>query len=492
MSKNAVIYARYSSSNQREESIDGQIRECRAFAETNGYAIVNIYIDRALSARTDNRPEFLRMVQDSQQKSFEAVIVYQLDRFSRNRYDSAVYKARLKKHGVKVLSAKENISDDPASIVLESVLEGMAEYYSAELSQKVYRGLTENVLKGKWPGGVIPLGYKLTPEKRLEINPVEAQAVKMAFHMYVDGYKIITIINKLNSLGYRTRNNKLFARTSLFSILKNKRYTGTMIWRDIEIKSGIPAIITENIYLQAQEALKRRKKSHNTISNNYILVGKIICGECGGNMIGTCGTGKSGKVHYYYKCYNKHTKVTDCHAKNIRRDDLEHAVVAYTINMLKADGVIKIIAEQAAKANHAEDVPKIKNIKARIKDLTAKINNYIKAIETGIISNTISKNMSIYEDEVKELKLELQKEEILNKPFNITVDHVKFFLESMLQLDPKAKESQNIIINTFVRKIIVYDDFRVIEVHYNYKNTPYLPDNVQEVKGSFSFTMAED
>lgn len=150
MSTNAVIYARFSSDKQREESIDGQIRECKSFAQANQLNVIAIYIDRAMSARTDHRPDFLRMIKDSRSGSFDYVLVYQLDRFSRSRYDSAIYKHELKKNGVKVLSAKENITDSPTGIMLEAMLEGYAEYYSAELSQKVRRGMTENLLEHKW------------------------------------------------------------------------------------------------------------------------------------------------------------------------------------------------------------------------------------------------------------------------------------------------------------------------------------------------------
>lgn len=139
---NAVIYARYSCDNQREESIEGQFRECRAFAERNNYTPIDTYIDRAMSAKTDNRPEFQKMIKDSAKGQFNAIIVWKLDRFARNRYDSAHYKAMLRKNGVKVVSATEAISEGAEGIILESVLEGYAEYYSAELSEKVIRGMT--------------------------------------------------------------------------------------------------------------------------------------------------------------------------------------------------------------------------------------------------------------------------------------------------------------------------------------------------------------
>ena len=158
-SKKVVIYARYSSERQNETSIEAQLKECYSYCKANNYVPIEEYIDEAKSAKTDNRPSFLKMINDSSKKQFEGIIVYQLDRFARNRYDSATYKAKLKKNGVKVYSARENISDDASGILMESVLEGMAEYYSAELGQKVNRNMKMNAENGFFNGGYAPLGY---------------------------------------------------------------------------------------------------------------------------------------------------------------------------------------------------------------------------------------------------------------------------------------------------------------------------------------------
>ena len=163
------------------ESIDGQLRECRAFAEKNDITLLEPYIDRALSAKTDNRPNFQKMIKDSASKKFDVIIVWKLDRFARNHYDSAHYKSVLRKNGVRVMSATESISEGAEGILLESMLEGMAEYYSAELSEKVVRGLTENALKCKYNGGKIPIGYHIDENQFYQINPVTAPAVLQAF-----------------------------------------------------------------------------------------------------------------------------------------------------------------------------------------------------------------------------------------------------------------------------------------------------------------------
>lgn len=175
------------SDSQREESIEGQLRECKAFAEKNGITIFGTYIDRALSAKTDNRPQFQKMIQDSGKRLFDVVLVWKLDRFARNRYDSAQHKNTLKKNGVKVVSATEQIAEDSTGILIESILEGYAEYYSVELSEKVRRGQKENALKGKYNGGGMPMGFVKNSQQEYEIDPITAPVVLGAFKRYSNG-----------------------------------------------------------------------------------------------------------------------------------------------------------------------------------------------------------------------------------------------------------------------------------------------------------------
>lgn len=196
---NVVIYARFSSHSQTEQSIEGQLQVCYEYAKKNGYTVVGEYIDRAISGTTDNRPEFLRMIEDSNKKLFEYVLVYQLDRFARNRYDSATYKAKLKKNGVRVLSAKENISDDASGILVEGLLESMAEYYSAELAQKIRRGMDINGEKCLCTGGNIALGFKVDKDKHFIIDEDTAPVVVRIFEMYASGKTVTQICEKLNA-----------------------------------------------------------------------------------------------------------------------------------------------------------------------------------------------------------------------------------------------------------------------------------------------------
>lgn len=218
----AVIYARYSSDNQREESIEGQLRECMEYAKYNDITVIGTYIDRALSAKTDNRPEFQRMIRDSYKNAFDYVIVWKLDRFARNRYDSAHYKSILKKNGVKVLSAKENIAEDASGILLESLLEGYAEFYSAELAEKVKRGLKENALKARANGGMLTFGYTVDKDRRYQIDELAAPIVKEIFIMYADDKKIKEIMDILNMKGINTKYSRNISYNFLQRVLSNR------------------------------------------------------------------------------------------------------------------------------------------------------------------------------------------------------------------------------------------------------------------------------
>ena len=206
--KTAVIYARYSSDSQTEQSIDGQLRVCEEYAKKNNILIVQTYIDRAMTGTNDKRPDFQQMLKDSYKKQWDYVLVYKLDRFSRNKYESVVHKKTLKENGVKLISAMENIPDSPEGIILESLLEGMNQYYSAELAQKIKRGMHETRLKGLFQGGALAYGYKVE-ERKIIIDLESANVVKYIFEQYDLGMYASDIVNELNSKGIKIKGKKL-------------------------------------------------------------------------------------------------------------------------------------------------------------------------------------------------------------------------------------------------------------------------------------------
>ena len=465
-----VIYARYSSDKQRDESIDGQIRECMAYAEREGITITNTYIDRALSAKTDDRPEFRQMILDSNKQAFNYVLVYQLDRFSRNRYDSAIYKAKLRKNGIRVISVKENIKDDPSGIILESVLEGMAEYYSAELSQKVMRGMTDNVLQGKWVGTVVPYGYKLSNNRQLEINEHEANVVRKLFDMYLQRHTLSEMASYMNANGHLTHKGKPFNTNSIKAIISNEKYIGVYSWGSERIENAIPPIIDKNIFEKAQHKRNLRAKKKGNRSELYQLCGKLECGRCGGNYVGSTGTSKTGALHHYYVCSNRRRK-NACKAQNIRRDALDDIVISQTLAILNKPNVVNKIAKYAASSGknlQSETVAQIDIIDAHIRDLKKSLDNYMTAIANGFISDVLKHRIEATEQELKdqiEIKANLENTII---PVELTEDHIRFFLLKMAKENPSTLRGRARIIEAFVHHVTIYEDH--IEIVFNYKN----------------------
>lgn len=330
-----VIYARYSSDNQREESIEGQLRECYAFAEREE---ISIFDTCALSAKTDNRPQFQKMIKDSAKQKFDVVIVSKLDRFARNRFDSAHYKNVLKKNNVRVISATENISEGSEGILLESVLEGMAEYYSAELAEKVGRGMTENALKCKFNGGAVPIGYVINDQQFFEVDAVKAPYVVQAFEAYANGKTIKEIVEMLNAKGLTTSRGAKITINIVTDMLKNRRYIGEYKFRDIVRKDGIPRIVPQALFdkVQTEREKNKRATARHKAENDYLLTTKLLCGKCGRYMTGESGTGRSGAVHRYYKCNGAKYRHA-CDKKTVKKEWIEDLVVRHTREMMMSD-----------------------------------------------------------------------------------------------------------------------------------------------------------
>ena len=310
---NVVIYARFSSHNQTEQSIDGQLKVCYEYAQRNDMTVINEYIDRAISGTTDNRQEFQRMLEDSSKRQFEAVLVYQLDRFARNRYQSAINKAKLKQNGVRVISARENITDDASGVLMEAMLEGMAEYYSVELSQKIKRGMNISIEKRQAIGGRCPLGFKIDKNtKKYVIDDDTAPIVREIFEMYAKDINVVEIVNYLNANNYTTSIGGKFNKNSLNKLLQNRKYIGSYVYKGEELERNVfPQIVSLDVFNMVQRRIEKARKAPATTKayEDYILTTKLFCGYCKNMMVGVSGTSKTGKKHCYYVCNGVKKKI---------------------------------------------------------------------------------------------------------------------------------------------------------------------------------------
>ena len=456
--KKAVIYARYSSHSQRDESIDAQLRECHDYANKNDFIILEEYCDKALTGKTDARAAFQKMIKDAKNNKFNYVLVYKLDRFARNRYDSAMYKNILKKHNVKVVSIMENISDSPEGIILESVLEGMAEYYSANLSQNIKRGMTENALQCKYNGSGCPLGFRITPDKHFEIDEMGAKIVREIFDMYASGKNSAEIIAYCNGKGYKTNKGQIFNKNSISRILTNEKYIGTYRHGDIVIENGIPSIVSKEIFETVQAMYKKNYKTRarGKADINYLLTGKIFCGHCKEHMYGVSGTGKSGKKHYYYACSSRREK-KNCDKVNENKDWLENFVVKTTVEQVLTDENIELIASKAMELIEAEnaDTSELKYYEDELKETRKQINNIVDMIAKGVANKSIADRLTDLEKYEKDVSANL--EYLKMKKPTLTKEQIVFWLESFRYGDIDDMDYKQKIITALVHSVYVYD-----------------------------------
>jgi DNA invertase Pin-like site-specific DNA recombinase len=468
-----VIYARYSEGpNQTEASIEGQVRECREYAERNGIRIINVYSDSKHTGTNDNRVEFQKMLRDSKRGGFSVVVVWKIDRFGRNRAEIAQNRALLKLSGAKVVSAKEYIPDSPEGIILESVLEGMAEYYSANLAQNIKRGLTENALHCKSNGAGQSLGYVVGADKRFEIEPNEAAIVRMIFQKFDEGTKIADIWRELVASGIKTKRGKDFTQHGISRILSNRAYIGEYRYADIVTPGGMPRIIDDELFNRVQERRASRKKVPASRRSNsdvdFLLTGKVFCGYCKGTIRGMSGTGKSGNKFYYYACHNKIYKHANCNKKNVKKDWLETEVTRLTAENILTDEIIEYIADKVVEIQKAEQEDKsmLRYYEQQLRETKSALNNIVKAIEAGLITATTKTRLFELEEQKATLEGEIEREKIIAPIIN--KEQVIFFLKRFRGGDINDKDYQRQIIEAFVNKALLYDDKIIIT--YNISN----------------------
>lgn len=467
---NCVIYARFSSHGQNEQSIESQVRTCKEFADSKGYTVINVYSDKAKTGTNDKRPDFQRMMKDAQSGTFGYIIVYMMDRFSRNRRDSIMYKEMLKeKFGIKVVSALEPISDDESGEFYEMFLEWNAEKYSKRLSKRIRDGIDTSIKNGTYCGGKLMYGYRLIDTEKtgkkgiihkVEINEEEAEVVRFIFESYANGIPKKKIAEALNEKGYRF-NGKKFTFRMFEHWLVNEKYTGEFTFGGRVCTNVYPQIIDKALFQRVQDKLNEKRYvsgGENTAKVPYILTGKLYCGHCGTKMIADGGTSKKGVKYYYYAC--KKMKAGECNKHRERKDVLEQTVVSFVIDFLSDKENMEIIANDViAYYDKRTDDSNLKSINAKIAAIQADVerltDSYVTAQST-LLRNSIEKKMTDYEALLNDLygqKVKLEME----RGYKLTKEDILKFVDSILNTDNTDKDFQKRIIDVLVKKVIVYD-----------------------------------
>lgn len=474
--KKAVAYGRYSTDMQREESIDAQFRAIKNYCEQNNIELIKTYADEGISGTTDHRPQFQQMIADSELGIFDYVIVHKLDRFSRSKYDSAIYKRKLKQNKVTLLSVLENLNGSPESIILESVLEGMSEYFSKNLSREVKKGMKENALNCKFNGGTPPLGFDIDDDKNYVINTYEAEAIKIIFDMYTTNHSYGEIMNELNSLGYKTKASNKFTKNSFYEILNNEKYIGNYIYSQedyngfsrrrnyhkkkdrkdmIVIENGIPAIIDKDTWNKAQYRIENAKKIPRNPEGGkfYILTGLIYCGECGSPMSGIQRKNKKGKIYHYYKC-NRNHRTRECNAKSVRADKIETQILdCFNDVIFSKFNKEKIIKSMIAFDKMNREDGNIAELEKELLKVNNQIDNLINALMDGIKATSVSDKIKDLENKKGNLALMIAREQKNNLDEKTLEKDMKMFLDLHGDIKKYSPREQNLILRMFIDRI---------------------------------------
>ncbi|MDA8224205.1 recombinase family protein [Desulfosporosinus sp.] len=494
----AAAYGRYSSDNQREESITAQLRAIEEHCKKKGYVLVKTYTDEAKSATTDNRASFQQMISDSELNIFDVVLVHKLDRFARNRYDSAFYRRKLKLNKVSVESILEQLDNSPESIILESVLEGMAEYYSKNLAREVRKGLRENADKAMHNGGRPPYGLKINPTThQYEIDETRYKAVQIYFDGVAAGITMAEIARRINAAGFRTYTGSEFKITSFDTWGYNRKYKGDYIWdasakKDDEgkrnghkrkpideqtiIPGAIPAIITTELWEKVNAMILKRasnsEKAKLRAKHVYLLSGKVFCGnpECGKSFAGESYTSR-GKPYAYYKCSGK------CGNKSVDKTAFEKLVIQQLDSFCFTDEAMKSIALRVSelyRERRSNVDEEIEPIKKEIQSLEGKLNNWIDAIGDGLLDkNVLAGRIKEANEKKVFLESQLLQAQIIKTNSGIDENAIISVLEKQKHLlFSTSLEERKQVVQEFVDSVyVLHKDDGEIDIELNVRVT---------------------
>lgn len=472
----AAIYARFSDENQREESITAQLRFGRDYCTKKGYTITKEYADEAKTGRTDKRPSFQQMLRDAQSGLFDVLVVHKVNRFARNRLSSAINKHKLSKAGVRLEYIELQV-EGKERVILESVLEGMAEYYSLDLAEEVMKGMNENAYKAMFNGGYAPLGYVIK-DKHYVIHDREAEAIRLIFDLYLAEHGYSSISSELTRRGYSTRMGRPFGKNSLYSILRNPKYMGTYTFNKvvtrpdgtrnshsvnenmIKVEQAIPSIVTAEIFGRVQAMMDKNKFKAGSYKakERYLLSGLVECGHCGSALVGNS-TSARGEKYKYYRCSSKERRVNlRCKNTSIFADDLESTVVDHTSKLLFSPGKANELVSLLTKA-FEERSTKIDSERATLEkekiEVARKMDNLYCAIENSDADEYDMQRLKLVKEKMTAINLRLN--ELLSNPKrSLTAEQVQSVIDSYKNgIKQKSPEIIRAFVTTFIDRIII-------------------------------------
>lgn len=491
----AVGYVRFSSSNQREESITAQKRIISLYAKDNDIELLGFYCDKAKSAKTANRPDFQRLIYDVQHNpKFDTILIHKADRFSRNLVDGVTYKNIIEDCGVKIIFVNERYSDTPSGKMMYNIICSINEYYNANLATEVLKGQMENAYQCKWTGGIPPLGYDIDDEKKMIINEKEAESVKIIFQMTADGFGYGEVIDRLNSLGYKTKKGRDFGKNSLYEIIHNERYKGTYIFNRrstfnkqnkrnnhkfkddsniIRIEGGCPAIVSESLWKRANAVKKSTRTSYTNAKNPYLLTGLLYCGECGAKLHGNTRKNQNGKICSTYRCNSKVMK-RNCCSREIKCEVLDNFVLEHFYKLFFNEENIPLITYELNKSfkERAIKNDEYNKAKSNLESLKRERDNLINAIAMMGVNEAISNKIDEYKEKITKTEEYIRAYEKQNVEVVFTEDEIKNKLDDLKEYfaNPKNIARTKFVLSQYINRVEVSND--TIKVTYKIMSPP--------------------
>ena len=455
----AFIYCRFSSHKQQELSIEGQRDICLEYAQKHNITVVGEYIDRARSARTENRADFRRLIRDATAGVVDCVLVWRYDRFFRDRAESALYRRQLEAAGVRLISVTEFIPDGSAGVITQGMIETVAEYFSAKLSEDVSRGMNKAAQHCQVTGSA-PLGYRPGPDKRWQIDPVGAELVRRIFEWYDSGQPMEQLARQFNQEGHKTAKGVAFNRSSFSTILRNKKYIGIYEYNGtVSVAGGCPRIIEDDLFFQVQRRLEanRHRPGAYKAQASYYLSGKLFCGLCGSPMTGTAGTSRHGVRHHYYTCNNRRAKV--CDKKNERLEPIEAAVLQAALDVLTDENIAYISKEVERRcAENSDSIALLSSLRAQLADVERQIKNIGAAIAQGIITETTKQLLMDAEADRAGLRQQIEKAKV-QASLEVKAEAVACWLDGFRHGNRNDPDFRREVYGALVHSVFVYDDY---------------------------------
>ena len=454
-----VIYARYSSHAQRDVSIEQQVTLCNDLANERGIEIKDVYSDRAITGKTDKRPEFQRLMRDAAKRKFSYVLAWKSNRIGRNMLEAMINETKLRDYGIRILYVEEDFDDTAAGRFAARSMMNVNQFYSENMAEDIVRGLQSNAEKCMVTNGHLPFGYKADETLHYALDEPKDAIVREIFSRVAAKEPLVDIYTDLNNRGVKTSSGNEWGKSSFYHLLKNERYRGIYIYGDVRIEGGIPRIISEELFFEVQEVIKMKKSTRRRHGfSDFLLTGKLFCGECRSAMVGTSGTSKTGDTHYYYACNKKHDP--NCKKKAVRRDLIEREVARGIKEYVLRDNVKTWIAdniESYQKQN--KDNEEIQLLSDQLAGVKLSIKNILSAIEKGVVTDTTKERLQ--ELEAEHAKISNRITVIKSMHIEVSREQVIGWLESFEQGDISNKEYQLRLFDSFLKAVYLFDDGKI-------------------------------